>query len=107
MPVHNTPSSAAAAQERRLTSCAGQCASANGRVSSAAQDKVAAATAAGGMPVRYLRTRLAPTPYRKAAAVPAATAQPRLAPALLLPASTTTPANPVTSATPRRALMCS
>src|SRR5690606_6426711 len=66
-------------------------------------DGVAAATAAGGSPVRWRRTRLMPMPYRNAAVAPAATAQPMLAPATLLLASTTTPANPASNASERRA----
>src|SRR5690606_37564343 len=94
MPVHSTPSIEAENHDCIGIACRGQDATANGSTSRADADSVAAAAAAGGRPARCRRTRLIPTPYRNAAGAPATTAQPTLAPAILLLASTTTPANP-------------
>src|SRR3546814_11598255 len=94
MPVHSTPSIDAENHDCIGIACSGQDATANGSTSSADVPSVAAATAAGGRPVRCRRTRLMPMPYRHEAVAPAITAQPMLAPAILLPASTTPQANP-------------
>src|SRR3546814_5309514 len=102
MPVHSTPSIDAENHDCIGIACSGQDATANGSTSSADVPSVAAATAAGGRPVRCRRTRLIPMPYRNEAVATATTAQPMLAPAILLLASTTTPANPASSASERR-----
>src|SRR5690554_4324844 len=105
MPVHSTLSIAADSHDASGSGCAGQVEIASGRVSSAATPRVAEATAAGGRPVRWRRTRLMPRPYSSEAVAPANAAAPTLMPATLPLARTTTPANPASSATARRVPM--
>src|SRR6185437_15286295 len=80
----------------------GHCHTANGDSNTAPHASVAAATAAGGSPAKYRLTRFAETPYRKAAAVPAATAGPSPVPPMSPLASTTTPTSPAAKPASRR-----
>ena len=62
MPVHRMPSANVAPHAFVEIACDGHCAIANGSNSSADMVSVADATAAGGKPVRWRRTRLMPKP---------------------------------------------
>src|SRR5882672_8371061 len=85
----------------------GQVASANGKMNTDAQNKVAAATAAAGRPTNWQRIKLPPIPYNREAAVPASAAGQTLTPLVFPLARTATPTKPANNPMVRRALIAS
>src|SRR5258707_736296 len=83
----------------------GQVASANGKMNTDAQNKVAAATAAAGRPTNGRGIKFPPIPYNKEAAAPASAAGHTLTPFVFPLARTATPTKPAINPIDRRALM--